>query len=469
MIAEKKKLNKLEQLIELGRQDFYSFCRLTAPDFYKKDRIYLKNLCDKLNEFYYDPTKKRLKIHMPPRHGKTRTIINFVSWIFGKDKNNCAMVSTYNETLSGRLGKDIRDMIATKNFAGNKFSYNLFFSDTEVNPKDSSKTLWSLKGRHFNFLATSPKGTATGIGANFIIIDDIIKNHLEALNSRHKEELWEWYINTLQSRMEVNSKVIVVNTRWAVDDLGGRLHEAEPDLWEEIVYPIYDENQDQMLCEEIKTKEEFFLHREKAKVNAHSYAIFQANYFQIPVSTTLSNSFSNIPIYYEDIINYDNVIGYIDVANGGDYLCFVAAKIKDNSMYLSDVLYIQDTIDVTVPQITEILNKYKHIRVRVETNGAIGFMNYLQEKIHRGVSLEPIQNRKSKQLRINNCLISAINYFHFPELWWSKWTNFYNDLITYNPRGKNKHDDAPDALAGLLDFFIEDFDIINDNFKGWEL
>ena len=35
--------------------------------------------------------------------------------------------------------------------------------------------LWSLTGGYNNYLATSPTGTATGFGADIIIIDDLIK------------------------------------------------------------------------------------------------------------------------------------------------------------------------------------------------------------------------------------------------------------------------------------------------------
>lgn len=52
--------------------------------------------------------------------------------------------------------------------------------------------LWSLTGSHMNYLATSPKGTATGFGASLLIIDDLIKSALEAHNTTMLEEQWQW-------------------------------------------------------------------------------------------------------------------------------------------------------------------------------------------------------------------------------------------------------------------------------------
>ena len=37
--------------LELARRDFWSFCKLMAPDFYREDRPYLKTLCRRLQAF----------------------------------------------------------------------------------------------------------------------------------------------------------------------------------------------------------------------------------------------------------------------------------------------------------------------------------------------------------------------------------------------------------------------------------
>ena len=41
--------------------------------------------------------------------------------------------------------------------------------------------------------------------------------------------------------------------------------------------------------------------------------------------------------------------------------------------------------------------------------------------------------------------------FYFPEGWHEKWPQFYKDITSYQREGKNKHDDAPDALTGLAE------------------
>lgn len=38
--------------LEKARRNFYYYCKLLYPSFYKKDREYLKELCDALQDFY---------------------------------------------------------------------------------------------------------------------------------------------------------------------------------------------------------------------------------------------------------------------------------------------------------------------------------------------------------------------------------------------------------------------------------
>ena len=66
-------------------------------------------------------------------------------------------------------------------------------------------------------------GALTGKGADILIIDDPIKNPEEASSPRRREKVWEWYESTVESRLEKDAAVILVQTRWHVEDLAGRL------------------------------------------------------------------------------------------------------------------------------------------------------------------------------------------------------------------------------------------------------
>ena len=61
---------KLEQLqlaakIELARRNFFEFCHLLMPNFYKRDRKYLVDMCNELQSFV-ESDDKLLVINLPP-------------------------------------------------------------------------------------------------------------------------------------------------------------------------------------------------------------------------------------------------------------------------------------------------------------------------------------------------------------------------------------------------------------------
>ena len=72
-----KKLIQLGAKCELARREFFFYCNLKAPDFYKLDRKYLIELCNDFQEFY-ESDDQVLIVNEPPRHGKSRTAGLFV-------------------------------------------------------------------------------------------------------------------------------------------------------------------------------------------------------------------------------------------------------------------------------------------------------------------------------------------------------------------------------------------------------
>ena len=77
----------IEQLkIEVARRNLFYYCMyVDDKNFYNENTAtYLKEVCDAIQEFENDDNEV-LFIHMPPRHGKTRTINNAVNWLLGRN------------------------------------------------------------------------------------------------------------------------------------------------------------------------------------------------------------------------------------------------------------------------------------------------------------------------------------------------------------------------------------------------
>ena len=210
--------------IELAKREFFFYCNVKAPDFYKEDRAFLVDFCNRLQAFIYSD-KQVLVVNMPPRHGKSRTVGNFVEWVLGNDHTKKIMTGSYNEKLSTGFSKNVRNTISEVKADKDKVVYSDIFQGTIIKRGDGAMNMWSLEGGYNNYLATSPTGTATGFGASIIIIDDLIKNAKEANNADTLEGHWTWFTDTMLSRLEEGGKIIIVMTRWHSDDLGVRIIE----------------------------------------------------------------------------------------------------------------------------------------------------------------------------------------------------------------------------------------------------
>ena len=151
---------------ELARRSFWDYCQIKAPEFYKDDRAYLKDICEQIQAFTEQDIERILILNMPPRHGKSRTGTNLAPWLFGENPLLKIMTGSYNETLSTTFAKQVRDTIQEQS-AGGRIVYNDIFPHTKVKYGEASMSLWSLEGSNQkSYLATSPTGTATGFGAD---------------------------------------------------------------------------------------------------------------------------------------------------------------------------------------------------------------------------------------------------------------------------------------------------------------
>lgn len=272
-----KQLITLGAKIELARRRFFFYAQLKNPDFYRSDRKYLQELCDTL-QWFLTSDKKILVLNMPPRHGKSYTASNFVEWALGRDNTLQVMIGSYNETLSTRFSKNVRDSISEAKADIYKPVYSDVFPATKIKRGDGAMNLWSLEGQQTSYLATSPTGTATGFGCRLMIIDDLIKNAEEAYNENVKEKHWDWFTNTMLSRGEGNYKIIVIMTRWASDDLAGKVLEYYPT--EKIVHINMKAVQDDgsMLCDGVLNAESCM-----EKKQLMGLDIWSANYQQEPI------------------------------------------------------------------------------------------------------------------------------------------------------------------------------------------
>ena len=439
-----KELIKLEAKKELARRDFWYYCKLLGKkDFYNDKKEYLKDLCNQLQSFI-DSNKKILVINMPPRFGKSYTATLFVQWLLGRNNKLKIMTGSYNETLSSTFAKQVRDMIATEQTQGVTV-YRDIFPDTKIKYGEASMNKWALEGSQVaNYLATSPTGTATGFGADLIVIDDLIKNSEEAYNSNVLEKHIDWFTNTMLSRTEKGFKLIIIMTRWASNDLAGFILSNYDDVVHINYKAINDDGTP--LDEGTLSLEDF-----EFKTKNMAKEIVYANYQQEPIDIKgrLYNEFKTyVDLPKEKIVK---ISAYCDTADtGDDFLCnIIYADCKD-SAYILDVIYTKESMEITEPMVAEAYKKFNVNVADIESNNggrafARNIKRITRDKGNYKTVIKWFHQSGNKIARIlsNSAWVNANIYM--PIDWKNKWSEFAKDIISYQKEGKNKHDDGPDA------------------------
>lgn len=442
---------------ELARREFFYFCHLMAGDFYRKDRAYLVEFCNTIQEFYEDPDAKVLIINMPPRHGKSRTAQMAVKWILGKNPIEKIMTGSYNTTLSTTFAKNVRNDIQEIKADADRIVYSDIFPNIRIKRGDASMDMWSLEGSYNNYLATSPGGTATGFGATILIIDDIIKNAEEAYNENTKAKHWDWFTNTMLSRLEEGGKIIIIMTRWASDDLAGRAIEHFGDKAKVITMKALQDD-GSMLCDDVLSYDSYM-----EKCRAMGEDIASANYQQIPIDlkgVLYSNlkTYERVPCDQNGEPLFSVIKNYTDTADtGDDWLASITYGVYNKEAYILDVVYSKASMEYTEPEVADMLYRNDVGIADIESNnGGRGFARQVIQRLRdtygsNYTKVVPFHQSKNKQARILSNATWVMDHIYFPKNWADRWPEFYKAITRYQREGKNEHDDAPDALTGVAE------------------
>jgi predicted phage terminase large subunit-like protein len=452
-------LIKLNAKIELARREFFFYCNLKAPDFYKPSRKYLVDLCGELQEFI-EGDDEVLVINEPPRHGKSRTAGLLVEWVLGNDNDQKIMTGSYNETLSTMFSKNVRNSIQEVKVDTLKPVYSDVFPNTRIKRGDGAMNLWSLEEGYNNYLATSPTGTATGFGCSLMIIDDLIKNALEAMNAEKLDDHWNWFTNTMLSRLEEGGKIIIIMTRWATGDLAGRALEHYKAQGAKIKHITMKALQDDgsMLCDEVLSRRSY-----NAKVKAMGADVASANYQQEPIDIKgrLYSSFKTYTDIPRDAAGhplFTAIKNYTDTADqGNDFLCSINYGVYNKEAYVLDILYTKDPMEVTEPATAKMVFDGGVNDADIESNnGGRGFgrsVERILKQVHKSnkAKINCFHQSKNKQARILSNATWVMDHIYFPANWKDRFPEYYDAMIKYQKEGKNKHDDAPDCTTGIAE------------------
>ena len=276
-----------KQKADAARADLIEFCKLMQADYTvgKHHRI----LADLLMEIEigkdYDQDgvevdetgKDRICVNIPPRHGKSQLVsIYFPAWFLGRNPDKKVMMVSHTTDLAVDFGRKVRNLISTPD-------YQLVFPNVQLASDSKSAGRWNtnMGGEYY---ACGIGSSIAGRGAHLLLIDDP-HSEQDVLNGNFDvfDKAYEWFTYGARTRLMPNGRVAIIQTRWHLDDLTGRVtrdmaQNELADQYEVVEFPAILEVEDK------KTKKivekplwpEFFnldaLHRTKA-----SMPLFQWN------------------------------------------------------------------------------------------------------------------------------------------------------------------------------------------------
>lgn len=224
----------------IAKTEFREFVEYTKPDYHFNWHHEL--LIEYLQKFAEGKIKK-LMVFMPPQHGKSElTSRRLPAFLLGKNPKLKVIGCSYSSGLATSFNRDVQRIIDSQ-------EYNDIFPETTLN---SSNVRSDAKGGYLRnsdmfeivdhrgfYKSVGVGGSLTGTPADIGIIDDPVKDAIEAESQTYRARVWDWFTQVFLTRLHNDSQIIVTQTRWNLDDLSGRILRLmnEDDEWTVLSLP----------------------------------------------------------------------------------------------------------------------------------------------------------------------------------------------------------------------------------------
>ncbi len=219
--------------VKAAHDDLIEFCKLMQPDYLvgKHHRM----LADLLMAIERGD-KDRACVNIPPRHGKSQLVsIFYPAWYLGRNPDKKVMMVSHTTDLAVDFGRKVRNILASEAYAD-------IFPTVKLASDSKSAGRWStsMGGEYY---ACGVGSALAGRGAHLLLVDDphseqdVINGNFEVF-----EKAYEWFTFGARTRLMPGGRVAIIQTRWHMDDLTGRVtndmsKNARADQYEVVEFP----------------------------------------------------------------------------------------------------------------------------------------------------------------------------------------------------------------------------------------
>jgi hypothetical protein len=211
-----------EQAACEARENFWAFRRYIRSNMLWG--WWVEKVSLELQMFYGDIVagkRPKLVLMISPQHGKTTAAEDFIAWLAGRHPDWKTIYASYSDELGVQRNLNLQRTIQSPRYRG-IFNTRIGSPGFQMN-----SSVIEYVGHTGSFMNTTFGGSITGLGLNLGVVDDPVKGRAEANSKTVRDRTWAWFVDDFMTRFAALSGLIIIMTRWHVDDLVGRLLEEE--------------------------------------------------------------------------------------------------------------------------------------------------------------------------------------------------------------------------------------------------
>ena len=227
-----------------------------------------------LNDDYYN----RVCVSQPPRTAKSSLItLSYPFWLILNNPDTNIVIVNNTQSLAENFGIRLRQLFI--DYKELLELNNIKLSDTKHS--NSFFMFETLDGKLYDgsIKLMGTGGTLTGQNVDILICDDLIKGFSDCTPTLLAKKI-EWFKSIILQRLEPHSKLIILGTRWASNDIIGYLEQNQPEDYKIIKIPALTD--DGNCIWDNRYTPSFFLDR-KREIGDR---LFEALYQQRPLDET---------------------------------------------------------------------------------------------------------------------------------------------------------------------------------------
>jgi predicted phage terminase large subunit-like protein len=140
---------------------------------------------------------------MLPTHNSELVSRNFPPWHFGRHPERSIIATSYGADLAEGFGRDARHVIESP-------EYRAVFPGVQLARDAKAADHWAMAGHDGRYFAAGVGGPITGRGADVLIIDDPIKDVVEANSETTRAAIWDWYRMVAYPRVREDGSIVLI-------------------------------------------------------------------------------------------------------------------------------------------------------------------------------------------------------------------------------------------------------------------